>query len=178
MNEAKLWQRVRAGYHHLTKTLIARQMTITAMESATGGLIASLITDTEGSSAVLRGAFVTYSNEAKIRMGVPSGVIAAYSVYSRETAAAMAEACRKAYGADIGIGVTGTTGNPDPANPEASVPGQLFYAVSTDSGTVSRETDMPDLPSRQAYKLTAAEAVLEEVFSVLGESTEMNADAE
>ena len=76
-----------------------------------------LITDTEGSSAVLKGAFVTYCNEAKIMQGVPAEIIDRYTVYSNETAGAMAQACRKAYNANIGIGVTGTMGNVDPANP-------------------------------------------------------------
>lgn len=57
---------IRNDYKKLTKLLIERGMTITTMESATSGQIASLITDTEGSSAVLKGAFVTYCNEAKI----------------------------------------------------------------------------------------------------------------
>ena len=57
---------IRADYRRLTKLLIEKKMTITTMESATSGQIASLITDTEGSSAVLKGAFVTYCNEAKL----------------------------------------------------------------------------------------------------------------
>lgn len=56
-------------------------ITISTMESITSGLVASLITDTEGSSAVLKEAFITYSNEAKIREGVSAGVIRRYSVY-------------------------------------------------------------------------------------------------
>ena len=54
---------IRADYRRLTKLLIEKKLTITTMESATSGQIASLITDTEGSSAVLKGAFVTYCNE-------------------------------------------------------------------------------------------------------------------
>ncbi len=46
---------VREGYRQLTK-LDREEMTITTMESATSGQIASLITDTEGSSAVFKGA--------------------------------------------------------------------------------------------------------------------------
>ena len=42
---------IRHDYRKLTKLLIERGMTITTMESATSGQIASLITDTEGSSA-------------------------------------------------------------------------------------------------------------------------------
>ena len=46
-------QVTREHYHSLTKFLIEKKMTITTMESATSGQIASLITDTEGASAIL-----------------------------------------------------------------------------------------------------------------------------
>ena len=169
-------QEIREHYRRLTKLLIDRKYTITTMESATSGQIASLITDTEGSSAVLKGAFITYSNEAKILQGVPAETIEKYTVYSRETAEAMAAACMKAYGARIGIGVTGTMGNVDPANPEASVPGQVYFAIGMDNGICggdgttsgqpvieSFHLELAPQPSRLMYKL----AVAEEVYKVL-----------
>ena len=169
-------QEIREHYRRLTKFLIDRKYTITTMESATSGQIASLITDTEGSSAVLKGAFITYSNEAKILQGVPAETIEKYTVYSRETAEAMAAACMKAYGARIGIGVTGTMGNVDPANPDASVPGQVYFAIGMDNGICggdgttsgqpvieSFHLELAPQPSRLMYKL----AVAEEVYKVL-----------
>lgn len=176
---------IRGHYQTLTRLLIGRHLTITTMESATAGQLASLITDTEGSSAILRGAFVTYSNAAKVLQGVPSETLDRYTVYSRETAAAMAEACRKAYDADIGIGVTGTMGNVDPANPEASVPGQVYFAIAmrrareeeavsggpaamspaSDVHTSSYYVELAPQPTRLMYKL----AVAEEIYEVLME---------
>jgi len=111
------------------RLLIERNISVSTMGSCTSGLLASGITDTEGSSAVFKGAFVTYSNEAKVQQGVPAETIAANGVYSLPVAEAMAEACRSAYGADIGIGVTGTTGNVDPDNAD-STPGEIFYAIA------------------------------------------------
>ncbi|MCD8217436.1 MAG: CinA family protein [Clostridiales bacterium] len=108
--------------------LIEKDISISTMESCTSGLLASAITDTEGASAVFKGAFVTYSNEAKVRQGVPESLIERCGVYSLPVAEAMAEACREAYGAELGVGVTGTTGNPDPANGD-SVPGEIYYAI-------------------------------------------------
>lgn len=150
---------IREDYHRLTKALIDHGLTITTMESATSGQIASLITDTEGASAVIKGAFVTYSNEAKIMMGVPAETIDTYSVYSEETAAAMADVCRDTYAADIGIGVTGTMGNVDPNNAEASVPGEVYYAISTDEGTQTYHISLNPQPTRLQYKLAVAEEV-------------------
>ena len=126
------------------------------MESATSGQIASLITDTEGSSAVLKGAFVTYCNEAKIMQGVPAEIIDKYTVYSKETAGAMAKACRKAYNANIGIGVTGTMGNVDPANPNVSVPGQVYFAIDID-GDVERLGITDDQIKCRLYRLPIGE---------------------
>ena len=163
---------IRANYEELTKLLIRKHLTITTMESATSGQIASLITDTEGSSAVLKGAFVTYSNEAKIQQGVPREILEKYTVYSEETAAAMAQACLKAYHADIGIGVTGTMGNVDAANPEASVPGQVYFAIAVrrdEIRVVSYSMELAPQPTRLMYKLAVAEEVFEALRCVMQE---------
>ena len=47
----------------IINSLIERQITISTMESCTSGMIASMITDTSGASAVFPGCFVTYLNE-------------------------------------------------------------------------------------------------------------------
>ena len=153
----------RKMYEGITRTLIQKGLTITTMESATSGQIASLITDTEGYSAVLKGAFVTYSNEAKIMQGVPEEILKKYTVYSRETAAAMAKACRNTYGADIGIGVTGTMGNADPANPGASIPGQVYFAIDFKGSVETFFVELLPQPTRLAYKLAVAWEIGEEL---------------
>jgi len=163
---------VQKKYHRLTKTLIEKKITITAMESCTSGLISSLITDTEGSSEIFKGSFVTYSNKAKIRQGVPADVIEKYGVYSKETAAAMAIACRKSMGTDIGIGVTGTFGNVDPANKD-SVIGQVFFAIDFFGGASSWEIkvglkDGVDFDSSRFYsKLEVANNIADRLLSRL-----------
>lgn len=155
--------KTREMYRRITRTLIQKKLTITTMESATSGQIASLITDTEGSSAVLKGAFVTYCNEAKIMQGVPEEILEKYTVYSRETAAAMAKACRATYGADMGIGVTGTMGNVDPANPGASVPGQVYFAIDFKGSVETFFVELPPQPTRFSYKLAVAWEIGEEL---------------
>lgn len=150
---------IRNDYQKLTQALIEKKFTISTMESATAGQIASLITDTEGSSAVLKGGFITYCNEAKIMQGVPAEVIDTYTVYSKETASAMAKACRKAYSADIGIGVTGTMGNVDPANPKISVPGQVYFAIDFQGQVQAYYVELPPQPTRLMYKLAVAKEI-------------------
>ena len=46
----------------IIKQLIASPTTISTMESCTSGLIASLITDTEGASAIFPGGYVKVGN--------------------------------------------------------------------------------------------------------------------
>lgn len=158
---------IREDYRRLTKLLIEKKMTITTMESATSGQLASLITDTEGSSAVMRGAFVTYCNSAKIMQGVPAEVIDKYTVYSVETAEAMAAAAVKAYKADIGIGVTGTMGNIDYDNPESSVLGQVYFAIEINGKMESSFVRLRPQPTRLAYKLAVAKEIYDKLMEIL-----------
>ena len=157
-----LEKEVREKYDHLVKYLIKSGISVTTMESCTAGQIASLLTDTSGSSAIIKGAFVTYSNEAKIRMGVSERIINEYGVYSKETAAEMARVCRAFYDADIGIGVTGTFGNVDPNNKD-STPGEVFFAISMRDGTESFYCEVPEQPSRLYYKLYMANVIADEL---------------
>ncbi len=157
-------EKIRSEYIFFTKKLIERNISITTMESCTGGLISSLITDTEGSSAIFAGSLVTYSNNAKIMLGVPSETIKKYSVYSEETAKAMATTARNTFNAMIGIGVTGTTGNIDPNNAEDSVPGKIYFAISSREKTESFRIELPPQNSRTDYKFLAAEKILEKLI--------------
>ena len=98
-----------------------------------------------------------------MRQGVSAAVIERYGVYSEQTAAAMAEACRAAYAAGIGVGVTGSFGNADPNNPD-SVPGEVFFAVATAEGTATHRRVLPPQPSRLAYKLYAADMIADSII--------------
>ena len=158
---------IRNDYRKLTEFLIEKKLTITTMESCTAGQIASLITDTEGSSSVLKGAFITYCNEAKIMQGVPSEIINKYSVYSEETAAAMASACKETYVADIGIGVTGTMGNVDPVNAGSSTPGRVYFAIAYKDDVKSFYKELPAQDSRLMYKLAVAKEVYDKLVEII-----------
>ncbi|MDD7390450.1 MAG: CinA family protein [Lachnospiraceae bacterium] len=160
------YAKIREQYRELTELLIEKKLTITTMESATAGLIASLITDTEGSSAVLKGAFVTYCNEAKIMQGVPAEIIDTFGVYSPDTARAMAKACRAAYRADIGVGITGSFGNVDPNNAD-SVPGVLYYTIDFRGRLNTFRLDLDPLPTRLDYKMKAAGEVVDTLLLML-----------
>ncbi|MBQ9279409.1 MAG: CinA family protein [Lachnospiraceae bacterium] len=160
-------QSIREDYGKLTRILIEKNITITTMESATSGQIASLITDTEGSSSIFKGAFITYCNEAKIMQGVPAEILDKYTVYSKETAISMAKACKKAFKSNIGIGVTGTMGNVDPANPDASNPGQVYYAIDIYDKIEAYYIELEPQPTRLAYKLAVAKEIYDALIEMI-----------
>lgn len=112
----------------IIKKLIDTHTTISTMESCTSGMIASMITDTEGASAIFPGGYVTYLNETKIFIGVEEAVIRKYGVYSKECAEAMAETVQNKLHTDIAVGITGTTGNIDPNNAD-SVQGVVYFCI-------------------------------------------------
>jgi nicotinamide-nucleotide amidase len=84
---------------------------IATAESCTGGLVAALLTEIAGSSAVVERGFVTYSNEAKTELiGVPSDLIAAHGAVSEPVARAMAEGALAHSRADVAVAITGIAG--------------------------------------------------------------------
>ena len=103
-------------------------LTLGLMESASGGAIASAITDIEGASAYFTGSLVTYATEMKVAMGVPAEVIAEHGIISRETAEAMAKTARERLGCDIALSVTGIAG----AEPMEGQPGGTIHLALFD----------------------------------------------
>ena len=110
------------------------RLTLSTVESCTGGLIAGALTAVPGSSDVLYGGFVTYANEAKIGMvGVPYGLLREFGAVSKEVASAMAEGGLAAAGTHFCIAVTGIAG---PSGGSAEKPlGLVHFALASDEGT-------------------------------------------
>ena len=95
----------------LLKAYEQRSLMIATAESCTGGLVAALLTEIAGSSAVVERGFVTYSNEAKTELvGVPAGLIAAHGAVSEPVARAMAEGALAHSRAHVAVAITGIAG--------------------------------------------------------------------
>ena len=109
----------------LVKELTQRGLKIATAESCTGGYISKRITEVPGSSAVLDGGVVSYSNEIKEKLlGVSHGTLVQHGAVSRETALEMARGIRSLCGADIGVSTTGIAG---PGGGTAEKPVGLVY---------------------------------------------------
>lgn len=106
--------------------LLKGRLKLASMESCTGGLFASTITDVAGSSGYFKGGLVAYTREMKIYWGVSEQTIDKYGLVSPETAHAMASAARKLLDSDVGVGITGVAG---PSEMEGKKPGVVHIAV-------------------------------------------------
>jgi len=111
------------------RILAERRLTLAVAESCTGGLLGHRITNVPGSSDYFQGGIVAYSYEAKERLlGVHHDTLYEHGAVSAETALEMARGVRKAFGTDIGIGITGIAG------PGGGMPGKpvglVYIALS------------------------------------------------
>ena len=119
----------------VVKMLKNAGMTVTTVESCTGGLISATLVDVAGASAVLNQAYVTYANEAKQSLvGVKPETLEAYGAVSEQTAREMAEGGAKAANADAALAVTGIAG-PDGGTAEKPV-GLVYIGCHVNGNTM------------------------------------------
>ena len=141
-------------------------LTLAAMESCTGGLLASVVTDVPGSSSYFKGSLVTYATEVKSIAGVDAELIKEHGVVSSRVSEAMAETVRDRLNADVGVGITGVAG---PGPSEGIPAGTVYVGVSFNGVTHSTEMLFP--PNRPLVKRRAVVQALLLVFSAIVETT-------
>ena len=109
----------------LIKILAKKKLKISVVESCTGGLLASKITSTSGASKVFNLGFVTYSNQAKIKiLKVNKNIIRKYGAVSHECCSMMVNNLSKISKANISVSITGIAG---PKGGTKSKPVGLLY---------------------------------------------------
>ncbi len=140
-----------------------RGFTLGAVESCTGGLICAALTAVPGSSDVVMGGLVTYSNAAKSELaGVPAGLIAAHGAVSEPVAKAMAEGGRQRLGVDICVSVTGVAG---PGGGSAEKPvGLVWLAVADRTRVRSLRMDFGQL-GRDGIRRMSVHSALDLIVS-------------
>lgn len=113
-----------------------RKLKLATAESATGGQLASLITEAPGASDYFVAGYVTYSADAKRALGVPAAIIEEHGTVAQATTQAMASAARAAANADISVA---TTGNAGPGASEDKPVGTLHVVVDLAGRQVCQE---------------------------------------
>jgi nicotinamide-nucleotide amidase len=132
MLDDELQARARA----LVELYTIRKLRIVTAESCTGGLVAGLITEIPGSSAVLERGFVVYSNEAKSGMlGVSNHTLGRHGAVSRETARELVAGALERSLADVAVSITGVAG-PGGGSPEKPV-GLVHFGCAIRGGEIT-----------------------------------------
>ena len=95
----------------LVKKLNKKKLKISFAESCTGGLLANTITSISGASKVFNMGFITYSNQAKIKiLKISKNIIIKYGAVSPECCKAMVVNLSKISKANINVSITGIAG--------------------------------------------------------------------
>lgn len=144
--------------------LRAKGLTLGTVESATGGLIAHLITNVAGSSDYFKGSVVSYANETKMNViGVKKTTLDKYGAVSSQVAEEMAQGGRKLLNVDICVADTGIAG-PGGATQGKAV-GLFYIGLTHKNGVFTRKHEFSG--TREQNKQDAAKAALEWVREYL-----------
>lgn len=138
----------------------ARGWHLATAESCTGGLIAGALTAIAGSSDVVEGGMVTYSNALKTQLlGVGPALLAEHGAVSQPVAAAMAKGVlAKLPTVDLAVSVSGIAG-PGGGSPGKPVGLVWFGLVRRDRPTKTLSRIFPG--DRDAIRLATVIQALE-----------------
>jgi len=120
----------------IVELLLNNELSLSTVESCTGGMVAARIINVPGASDVYKEGFVTYSNKAKkLRIGVNKRTLKKYGAVSEQTAKEMSRGGCMFTKADVCVATTGIAG---PGGGTEEKPVGLVYI----SCTVCGETEV------------------------------------
>jgi len=123
---------------HIVVSLEKNEKKITAVESCTGGLISSMLTEQAGVSTVFDGGLVTYANKVKESwLGVSPQTLQKYGAVSEACVQEMLDGALQASRADYALATSGIAG---PSGGSAQKPvGTVFVGAKAADGTIQIE---------------------------------------
>jgi len=100
-----------AKLKQLSEILLTNHIKLVTVESCTGGWVGKAITDLVGCSGWYEAGFITYSNEAKIKLvNVSPELLDCYGAVSIQVAEAMAQGALVKFSDAVSVSVTGVAG--------------------------------------------------------------------
>lgn len=147
--------------------LMKKNLKIATAESCTGGLIAKMITDVSGASAVFECGIVSYANSIKTSLlGVNEDTLVRFGAVSEETVKEMAEGALAVSKADLSVAVSGIAG---PASDNTNKPvGLIWLAVNYNGRIITKKLNNQfSVNIRENNRTAAANEALKLVCDVL-----------
>lgn len=115
--------------------LVANNLTVSTVESCTGGMVAARLINVPGVSDVFKMGHITYSNKAKKKiLGVKKRTLEKHTAVSAEVAKEMVKGVELVSKADVCVSVTGLAG---PDGGTAKKPVGLVYIACSVKGNVT-----------------------------------------
>ena len=126
-------------------------------ESCTGGLLAALLTDVEGSSHIFERGFVVYSEEAKCDLlGIERALVDECGAVSRDVAMAMVEGALTRSNAQLAVAITGFAGKTDQGEE-----GLVHFACQREGRAAQHREEHFGAIGRDGVRIAALEVALE-----------------
>ena len=149
----------------IVRLLAKKRLKISFVESCTGGLLSSTITQISGSSKVFTIGLVAYSNQSKINtLKVPKNTIRKYGAVSYETCLSMVKNLNKISKTNISVSITGIAG-PRGGSKKKPV-GLVFIGIKKGNKTLVRKYLFKN-KKRSAIQRAAASKSLNLILSFL-----------
>ncbi|EAQ03570.1 Putative competence-damaged inducible protein [Pseudooceanicola batsensis HTCC2597] len=140
-------------------------VTLVTAESCTGGMVSSALIDIAGSSDVVLGGVVAYSNGIKRDvLGVREETLKAHGAVSEETAIEMATGALARLGAEVAVGITGVAG---PGGSGSKPEGMVCFAVTRRGGETRAETCQFGALGRNAVRAASRDQAFEMIRGLL-----------
>ena len=114
--------------------LIANKLTVSTVESCTGGMLAARLINVSGVSDVYKSGYITDSNKAKRRiLGIKKGLLEKKGAVSEEVAKEMAKGAAAISRAEVAVSITGIAG---PGGGTEEKPVGLVYIACSVCGKI------------------------------------------
>ncbi|MCZ4060246.1 CinA family protein [Pantoea sp. LMR881] len=131
-------EKLNQAAENLGKLLLSSGLKLATAESCTAGLISMTLAAVENSGNFYTSGFVTYSDNAKIRLlGVDAGTIEHHTAVSEKTAREMAKGACDRSAEPVSIAITGYAG-PD-GGEDGTPAGTIWFGWQLPNGIVEAE---------------------------------------
>lgn len=149
----------------LQNLLRDNKLTITAAESCTGGLVASMITKISGSSDIFNGSIVTYSNKIKNQeLNVKNETLEKFGAVSSEVVEEMLDGVISKFDANLAIAISGIAG-PNGGTKNKPVGTVVIGIINQHSHKIVEVYNFSG--DRETVQIKAAKTSLKEILNFL-----------